>query len=86
MIGTEISGCAPTDCCPVKHQAKGWAFDIASMHAKSDDSPRELVHDNQDPVGFEENGLALEQIDAPKAVFMWPMKVSHEGPSPGSGR
>ena len=39
------------------------------MHPKSDDSPSELVHDNQDPVGLEENGLAPEQVDAPEAIL-----------------
>jgi hypothetical protein len=69
VVRAEIAGRSFPDCRPVEHQTDGWAIYIASMHAKSDDSPRELVHDNQDPVGFEENGLALEQIDAPKAVF-----------------
>ena len=45
------------------------------MNAKADNSPCELVHDDQDPVGFEENRLASEHIDAPKAA----LHVADEG-------
>ena len=39
------------------------------MHAKANDTPCELVHDHEHPVGLEQNGLATKQIDAPKTVF-----------------
>jgi hypothetical protein len=39
------------------------------MHPKSNDSPRELIHDEEDPVRFEHHGFAPEQINAPKTVF-----------------
>ena len=44
-------------------------FQIALVPEKS------LVHDNKDPVGFEENGLAPEQIHAPEAI----LHVANEG-------
>ena len=50
------------------------------MHPKSDDSPGELIHDNHDPVGFQENGFAPEQIDAPEAIF----HMADEGEPGGS--
>ena len=37
------------------------------MNAEADDSSGELVHDNEDPVGCEEDGLAPEEIDTPEA-------------------
>ena len=39
------------------------------MHADSDDSTGEVIHDDQDPVGFEDQGLAAKQVDTPKAIL-----------------
>ena len=39
------------------------------MNTKADDPPGELIHDNEDPVGLEENGFAPEQIDAPEIIL-----------------
>jgi hypothetical protein len=39
------------------------------MHFKSNDSLRELIHDEEDPVGLEEYGLTPKQVNAPKAVL-----------------
>ena len=69
MILAEIAGCAFIGCGLVEHPAKGGAIDIASMHPKSNDSPRELIHDEKGPVGFEHYGLTSKQVDAPKTVF-----------------
>ncbi len=60
---------ALSECSLIEHLAKRGAIDIASVHPKADDAPGELVHDNLDPVGLEENGLAPEQIDAPEAIL-----------------
>ena len=39
------------------------------MHRKSDDSPRELIQNEEDPVGFEHGGFTPEQVDVPKTIF-----------------
>ena len=44
------------------------------MHAKANDAPCELVHDQEHPVGLEQNGLATKQIHAPEAVLRVPDK------------
>jgi hypothetical protein len=45
------------------------------MNTKADDPPGELVHDNRDPVGFEENGFAPEEINTPETI----LHVADEG-------
>jgi hypothetical protein len=39
-----------------------------------------LIHNHQDPVGPQGYRLTAEQIHTPEAFFMWPRKVSQEGP------
>src|SRR5580704_16594339 len=68
----------PTECDPI---------DRARMDAEANDPSRVLIHDDQDPVGPQRGRLAPEQIHTPEAFFMWPRKVSQEGPPEGcSGR
>ena len=65
MVRAKIAGRTFAEHNMIEHTAQGG---IAGMNAKADNSPCELVHDDQDPVGFEENRLASEHIDAPKAA------------------
>ena len=69
VIRAEIAGRSFSNCRLIEHLAKGGAIDIASMHPKSNDSPSELIHDNQNPVGLEGNRLAPKQIDTPEAIL-----------------
>ncbi len=69
VVRAEITRIALSECGPIEHLAKRGAIGIAGMHTKADEPPGELVHDNQDPVGLEENGLAPEQVDAPEAIL-----------------
>ena len=39
------------------------------MDTKAEDSASELIHDNQNSVGFEGNRLAPKQIDTPEAIL-----------------
>ena len=50
------------------------------MHPKSDDSTRELIHDEKGPVGLEHHGFTPEQIGAPETV----LHVSDEGEPGGT--
>ena len=75
VVRAEIAGRSFPICRLMEHPAKGWAIDIASVHRKSNDSSRELIHDDEDPVGLEKHGFTPEQVDAPKAV----LHVSDEG-------
>jgi hypothetical protein len=56
----------------VEHPAQDHATDIAVVNCKSDDAPRELIHDYKHPVGLEQNRLTPEQIYTPQAVFHMP--------------
>ena len=69
MVRAKIAGRTFVEHNMIEHTAQGGTVDIAGMNAKADNSPCELVHDDQDPVGFEENRFASEQIDAPEAVL-----------------
>src|SRR6266436_4361207 len=68
MIGTEMSGCAPTMNGSVEHAAEVGAIDRTTVHADSDEATRELVHDHEHPVAPEHDGLASKEIHAPQAV------------------
>ncbi|HBK78599.1 MAG TPA: hypothetical protein DDZ83_02760 [Nitrospinae bacterium] len=69
MVRTEIMGCTIAGRGLIEHLAKPGVIDIASiMHTKADDSASELIHDNQDPLGFEENRLAPKPINTPEAI------------------
>ena len=50
------------------------------MHAKSDDSPCELIHDDEDPVGFEEYGFTPEEVNAPETVLHMSDEAEPGGP------
>ncbi len=77
MIRTDITRRANSRCGLVEHTEQRSPIDIASMHVKVDDAPGELIHDNQDPMSLEENGLAPKQFDASKAVLH--MHMADEG-------
>ncbi len=84
VIRAEMAGRAfTTERGLIEHLAKRGSIDIASMNTKADDAPCKLVHDNKDPVGLEENGLAPEQIDAPEAIFHMADKGEPRGPISG---
>ena len=55
------------------------------MHAKANDAPGKLVHDNEHPVGVEQNGLATKKINAPEAVFQMADKRQPGRAVPGIG-
>lgn len=69
MVRAKMAGRAFAEHNMIEHTAQSGTVDITGMNAKADNSPCELVHDNQDPVGFEENGLAPEQIDTPETIL-----------------
>ena len=51
------------------YAAQGDAIDIARVYSEADDASGELVHDHENAVAREQNGLAAKQIDTPQAVF-----------------
>src|SRR6266850_1014006 len=68
MIGAEMLRCAPTTNGSVEHATDVDAIDRATLHADSDQATRELVHDHEDPVAPEHDGLASKEVHAPQAV------------------
>jgi hypothetical protein len=56
----------------VKHPAESHAVDGHCLHSEADDSAGKLVHHDQNPMGFELDGLNLEQVQAPQAVLGLP--------------
>ena len=66
MIGTEMARCAPPRHGGVEHAAHVGASDHTAMHADADEAPRTLVHDHQDPVAPEHDGLAAKEVHAPQ--------------------
>jgi len=48
-----------------------WQFtiDIAGVHIETDDAPSKLIHDEEYPVAFQQNGFTPRQVNAPKAIF-----------------
>lgn len=55
------------------------------MHPEAEDAPGELIHDDHDPVAFQENGLAPEEIHALQARVQMPEDREPGGPGdPGA--
>jgi hypothetical protein len=72
MVQTQPHRQALTSNRSVEHSAEGHAVDRHRLHAKADDSASTLIHHDQNPMGFELDGLNPEQIQAPQAVFGLP--------------
>ncbi len=53
----------------VEHSTQRWSVDGSSLYTEANDSARELIHDDEYPMAFENEGFAAEKIDAPQAVF-----------------
>ena len=51
----------------VEHSAKRWSG--SSLCTEANDSLRELIHDDEYPMVLQNEGFAMEQIDAPQAIF-----------------
>src|SRR5262249_31328358 len=47
----------------------GGAVHDAAMHAKAHDAARELIHDDQHPVGPQHCRLAAKQVETPQTVL-----------------
>jgi hypothetical protein len=52
-----------------EHPAQSSAIDNAAVNSKANNTPRELVHHDQDPMGSQRGRLATEQIATPQAVL-----------------
>ncbi len=39
------------------------------MHSEADDPPRELIHNDENPVRLQGDGLTAKQIDAPETIL-----------------
>src|ERR1700687_3596042 len=64
----------------VEHPTKCDTIDRAGMDAEPNDAARKLIHDHQDPVGPQVADSYLNRSILQRLSFMWPRKVSQEGP------
>ena len=55
--------------CFIEHNTKRHTVYWVNVHAEADDPPREEIHNNENPVRFQDDGFAAKKIDAPKAIF-----------------
>ena len=53
----------------IEHATKGHAVHGNRLHAKTDDAPAELIHNDQDPMRTKQDRFGPEQVQAPKAVL-----------------
>src|SRR5262249_31604712 len=53
----------------LEHPTKRQTIDDSGLNSKSDDPPRVLVHDYQDPIRPHAHGFASHEIDAPQTVL-----------------
>ena len=65
----------------VEHPAQRLPIDRARVNPNANDSPRELIHHHENPVARQHDGLAAEQVDAPKAVLCVPDERQPRRPS-----
>ena len=69
MIGAEVSWWRLSSDGAIEHPTYGYAVDVSTFDAKTDDAAGEHVHYQQHPVTMQENGFAAEQVDASQAIF-----------------
>ena len=70
MVGAEALGQAALPANgAVEHPAKSGPIDGAGLNPEANDAARELIHDDQDPVGPQGGRFAPEQIQTPAAVL-----------------
>jgi hypothetical protein len=60
MIGAEVLRQIWTANCSLEHPAQRYSIHDAAMHAKADDSPRKLVHQNENPKSSQGSRFASE--------------------------
>ena len=53
----------------VEHTTESWAVDTHRLHPKTNNPAGKLIHDDQDPMGFEQDRFGLEQVQTPQTVF-----------------
>lgn len=66
-------GCLPGDGAD-EHTTERHTIDLTGLSSDPDDATGELVDDDADPVGLQQNRFAPEQVDAPEAVLGVPEK------------
>ena len=64
----------------VEHATEAGAIDGPAMHGETDDATRELVHNQEDPVAPEHDGLASKEVHTPQAVCRVPDERQPRGP------
>jgi hypothetical protein len=69
IITTDISRRSGSTDRMVEHPAQRWSIDGTGLYAESNNSARELIHDDEHPMALQNEGFATEQIDAPQAIF-----------------
>src|SRR5437016_9190296 len=60
----------------IRHEC--YTIDGARMNAEPNDPARVLIHDHQDPMGVADSHRNRSMLQ--RLSFMWPRKVSQEGP------
>ena len=69
MIATDVLWRAGPADRTVEHPTKRWPIHCARVYAETNNSTCALVHDDEHPMAFENEGFAAEKIDTPQAVF-----------------
>src|SRR6266576_467339 len=64
----------------IEHPTECDTIDLSRMDAKTNDPARELIHDHQDPWDRNAADSHLNRSILQRLSFMWPRKVSQEGP------
>ena len=81
VIGAQVLRRALAGSGTVEHAAQRDAVHIVSVYPEANDPPSELIHDDDHPMGVQQNGLTAKEIDAPEAVFRVPKERQPGGPT-----
>src|SRR4051812_19363798 len=71
MIGTEVPRCTLTMDGGVEHAANVGARDGSAVHTDADEATRELVHDDEHPVGPEHDRFAAKEVHPRSRGRLW---------------
>lgn len=69
VVAAKVAGCIGPRNSVVEHPADGNAIYIARVNAETNYASAILIHDNENPMRFEQDGFATKKIDTPQAVF-----------------
>ena len=87
IVGAEVARLSLSSDGMVEHPAQSNPIDGAGVNSNANESPRELIHNHENPVRPQNDGLAPKQVHTPQTILRVADHRQPRGtPPPQSGR